>query len=86
MTLIQKCGGLGQAELIASLVLTTAILPQGYIPKLKAYFSVLDGHIFLYDEDHRQLLPFTGLNSFSAEIVILADLRNELKLVKGDAA
>lgn len=80
MSLIQKCGGQGQAELIASLVLTHAFCPHGYIPKLQMYFAELDRHIYIYDEEKHEYLPYMDVDQVSEDLVWLEELRSELQL------
>ena len=79
MSLINMCGGQGPAELVANVALSKAILPDGYFPQLKKYFSVLDGHIYMFNEEQREYLPYMDLDKAYLNIVWLKDLKAELK-------
>ena len=86
MNLINMCGGQGPAELVANVALSKAVLPDGYFPQLKKYFSVLDGHIYMFNEDRREYLSYMDLDKAYFDIVWLKDLKAELKLMSEVAA
>jgi len=86
MSLIEKCGGQGTAEMIAALVLTNAPCPEGYFPQLQKYFSILDGHVYLYHEKKHEFLPYMDLDKVYFDYVWLKDLREEIKATMGGAA
>lgn len=79
MSLIELCGGQGAAEMIAALVLTNAPCPEGYFLQLQKYFSVLDGHVYLYHEKKHEYLPYMDLDKVYFDYVWLKDLREEIK-------
>lgn len=79
MNLIELCGGQGQAELIANISFSRAPCPDGYFPQLQKYFSVLDGHIYLYNEKRREYLSYMDLDKVYFDYVWLKELRLELK-------
>ncbi|EIM39514.1 hypothetical protein HADU_06694 [Acinetobacter sp. HA] len=86
MSLIEKCGGQGSAEMIAALVLTNAPCPEGYFPQLQKYFSVLDGHVYLYHEKKHEFLPYMDLDKVYLDYIWLKDLRAEIKVVVQEGA
>lgn len=86
MSLIEKCGGQGPAEIIAALVLTNAPMPDGYFPQLKKYFAMLDGHVYLYHETKHEYLSYMDLDKVYLDYVWLKDLREEIKTTMQDGA
>jgi len=79
VNLIEKCGGQGPAEMIAALSFSTVACPEGYFPQLQKYFSVLDGHVYLYHEKERQFLPYMDLDKVYLDYVWLKDLKAEIE-------
>ena len=80
MSLIQRVGGQGNAEIIVSLVFTKAILPNCYLLEEKRYGHACDinNALFVFDEDEGQFLPYMPLNEASEQYVMLSDLKVEL--------
>ncbi|MCO8091448.1 hypothetical protein [Acinetobacter pseudolwoffii] len=86
MSLIEKCGGQGPAEIIAALVFTNAPIPDGYFPQLEKYFAILDGHVYLYHEKRHEYLPYMDLDKVYLDYVWLKDLREEIKTAVEEGA
>ena len=86
MRLINLCGGQGVDELVANVTLSKAILPDGYFPQLQKYFSVLDGHIYMFNEDRSEYLSYMDLDKVYFDIVWLKELKAELKSVSEGVA
>lgn len=80
MSLIQKVGGHGIAELIVSQVLTHAICPNCYFPDQKVYGFVdaEEGQIYFFDEESRQFLNTQEASGPLGEYVLLVDIKAEL--------
>lgn len=76
MSLIQRVGSQGLAELVLSKVCTTAKDANCYLPDFKAYGHVMDGNLYWYDEDDRQFKKCDPTT-----VVMLVDLEKELKQV-----
>lgn len=80
MSLIQRVGGQGMAEIIVSLQMTRAILPNCYLTNEKAYGHVctFSNAVFIFDEADNQFLPYAPLEAAHG-VVMLKDLADELK-------
>lgn len=80
MSLIQRVGGQGMAEIIVSLQMTRAILPNCYLTNEKAYGHVctFTNAVFIFDEADNQFLPYAPLEAAHG-VVMLKDLTEELK-------
>lgn len=80
MSLIQQVGGQGMAEIIISLQMTRAILPNCYLTNEKAYGHVctFSNAVFIFDEADNQFLPYAPLEAAHG-VVMLKDLADELK-------
>ncbi|WP_407411602.1 hypothetical protein [Acinetobacter sp.] len=80
MSLIQRVGGQGMAEIIVSLQMTRAILPNCYLTNEKAYGHVctFSNAVFIFDEADNQFLPYAPIEAAHG-VVMLKDLADELK-------
>lgn len=80
MSLIQRVGGQGMAEIIVSLQMTRAILPNCYLVNEKAYGHVctFSNAVFIFDEADNQFLSYAPIEAAQG-IVMLKDLAEELK-------
>lgn len=78
MNLIEKIGGIGPAEMIASCLLTTAVDPQYFCLEPKQYFNVVDGVVYFYNDDHAEFFPWGDFENCGFEYVSIADLRTEI--------
>ena len=80
MSLIQKVGGHGIAELIVSQILTHAVCPNCYFPDRKVYgfMDADEGQIYFFDEESRQFLNAQEASEPLGEHVLLIDLKAEL--------
>ena len=76
MSLIQRVGGQGNAEIITSKAFTSSIGANCYLPEHKAYGHSSECGLFWYDEDDRQFKKCDPTT-----VVMLADLEKELKQV-----
>lgn len=85
MSLIEKVGGMGMAEIIVSLVMTKSVMPNCYLPELKVYghACTYSNALFVFDEEQNQFLPYMPLDEAGDEYLMLADLNRELKVAKG---
>lgn len=79
-SLVDVVGGQGNAEIIVSLQMTRAILPNCYLTNEKAYGHVctFSDAVFIFDEEDNQFLPYAPLEAAHG-VVMLKDLANELK-------
>ena len=75
MNLIQKVGGIGLAEAIASCLLTTAVDPQYYCLDPKQYFNVVNGVVYFYDDETQQFLEWGMFFGCSFKYVSISTLR-----------
>ena len=84
MSLIQKVGDMGMAEIIISLVMTKAVMPNCYLPELKAYGHACNwsNALFVFDEHENQFLPYMPLDEAGDQYVRLDELKQEMELVK----
>ena len=80
MSLIQRVGSQGLAELVLSKVCTTAKDANCYLPDFKAYGHVctFSNAVFIFDEADNQFLPYAPLEAAHG-VVMLKDLADELK-------
>ena len=80
MSLIQRVGGHGLAELIISQILTNASCPNCYFPDKKVYGFVAaeEDQIYFFDEDSNQYLNCLDASESLGEHVLLVDLKAEL--------
>ena len=64
MSLIERVGGIGMAEIIVSLVMTRSIMPNCYLPELKQYGHACSwsNALFVFDETKNQFLPYMPLD------------------------
>lgn len=81
MSLIQRVGSQGMAELILSKVCTTAKDANCYLPDFKVYGHVMDGNLYWYHEEMRQYVKYAPASYADELIVMLNDLADELKQV-----
>ena len=81
MSLIQRVGSQGLAELVLSKVCTTAKDANCYLPDFKAYGHVMDGNLYWYHEEKRQYIQYAPEGYADDLIVMLNDLADELKQV-----
>lgn len=79
-SLIEQVGGQGMAEIIVSLSMTSAVLPNCYFPNLKQYGHACDSTkaVFIFDEEQGQFLPYMPLDT-EPQFVMLKDLARALK-------
>lgn len=79
-SLVDMVGGQGMAEIIVSLQMTRAILPNCYLVNEKAYGHVctFSQAVFIFDEADNQFLPYAPIEAAHG-VVMLKDLANELK-------
>ena len=80
MSLIQKVGGRGVAELVISQILTNASCSNCYFPDRKVYGvgDAEEDQIYFFDEDSNQYLNCLDASESLGEHVLLVDLKAEL--------
>ncbi|OTG85557.1 hypothetical protein B9T31_12260 [Acinetobacter sp. ANC 4558] len=80
MSLIQKVGGLGQAQIITSEILTRASCPNCYFPEKKVYgfADAHDDQIYFFDEESCQFFNVENASEPLGEYVLLIDLKVEI--------
>lgn len=79
MNLIQQVGGQGMAEIILSLSMTRAILPNCYLVNEKAYGHVctFSGAVFIFNEEDNQFMPYAPIEAAHG-VVMLSELQAEV--------
>lgn len=82
MSLIQRVGGQGMAEIVISKVCTTAVDSNCYLPDFKAYGFVSQDGLYWYDEEQRQYIQYSPAGYGEDLIVMLKDLGHELREVQ----
>ncbi len=84
MSLIQKVGGQGIAEIILSQAITSAILPNCYFADLKAYGHVdeQDDVAYVFCEESKQYLAYKPATK--TQYVLLRDLKREMGQIVGE--
>lgn len=86
MSLIQKCGGQGMAEIILSKCMTNAICPNCYLSERKVY-GVIDAdndRLYVFDEVSKQYLDYGTASILKDQYFLLADLKVELSKTVND--
>lgn len=79
MSLIQRVGGQGMAEIVISKVCTTAVDSNCYLPDFKAYGFASGDALYWYDEETGQYIQYAPAGYADELIVMLKDLAEELK-------
>ena len=79
MSLIQRVGSQGMAEIVISKVCTTAVDSNCYLPDFKAYGFVAEDALYWYHEETGQYIQYAPTGYAEDLIVMLEDLAKELK-------